>query len=56
MSTILALEMVTKRFGGLTAVDQMSLKVEIGESVGLNWSQWCWKNNFIFFDNGRTSG
>ena len=35
MSTILELEMVTKRFGGLTAVDQMSLKVEKGESVGL---------------------
>ena len=35
MTRILELREVTKRFGGLTAVDRLSLHVERGESLGL---------------------
>lgn len=35
MSTLLELERVTKRFGGLTALDAVSLRVEAGEIVGI---------------------
>ena len=41
MQQIIELEKVTKRFGGITALNQASLSVEKGEVVGLIGDNGC---------------
>ena len=47
MQQIIELEKVTKRFGGITALNQASLSVEKGEVVGLIGDNGAGKSTLI---------
>ena len=44
---ILDISNVSKSFGGVKANVDISMSVEQGSIVGLNWAKWFWKNYFI---------
>ncbi len=52
METILSVVNLTKRFGGLTAVDHVSLDIHIGEVVGLVGDNGAGKSTFIKMISG----
>ncbi len=52
MKTLLRVENLTKRFGGLTAVDKVSMDVNIGEVVGLVGDNGAGKSTLIKMVSG----
>ena len=52
METLLSARNLTKRFGGLTAVDRMSLDLHIGEVIGLLGDNGAGKSTFIKMVSG----
>lgn len=46
METVLEINGLTKKYGDLTAVNNISFAIEGGEIFGLLglWTQWCWKD------------
>ena len=47
---VLEIKKISKNFGGIQALTDVSFSIEARGSTWFDWAEWCWENNNVQYD------